>query len=160
MDKLLIVLVGLPGSGKSTWREIFLSKTDKEFVIVSSDDEIEILCAEEGIDYATGFDKYVGRATKIMKQKFQEAVNTGMNVIWDQTNMTAKKRRGILQKIPNDYRCEVVTFEVTLEELTNRLAKRESETGKHIPDFVIKNMARSYVPPTKKEGFDKVTVVK
>mgnify|MGYP003652285438 CR=1 FL=1 len=160
MDKLLIVLIGLPGSGKSTWRDDFLSKTDKEFVIISSDDEIESLCKAEGLTYTDGFDKFVGRATMIIKQKFKEAVNTGKNVIWDQTNMSVKKRRGILQKVPEGYRCEAVSFEVTLEELNSRLTKREAETGKHIPPFVIKSMANSYVPPTKSEGFDKVTIVK
>ena len=159
-NKLLIVLIGLPASGKSTWRENFLSKSDEEFVIVSSDDEIERLCAEEGITYTEGFDKFVGKATGIIKQKFREAVNKGSNVIWDQTNLTVKKRRGILQKVPEGYRCEAVAFELTVAELESRLAKREAETGKHIPHHVMKNMAKSYIPPTKEEGFDKVTVVK
>jgi predicted kinase len=156
----LIVLIGLPGSGKSTWRDKFVDKTDIEFEIISSDDEIERLCAEAGINYTEGYKRFIGRSTKIVKQKFREAVNNGNNVIWDQTNLTAKKRRGILQKLPDGYRREAVSFEVTLEELTTRLTKREAETGKHVPDFVVKTMAQSYVPPTKGEGFDKVTIVK
>ena len=34
MDKLIIVLIGLPGSGKSTWRDAFVSKSDVEFEIL------------------------------------------------------------------------------------------------------------------------------
>jgi len=156
----LIVLIGLPASGKSTYRDAFVAKSDKEFEIISSDDEIERLCLDAGTTYSEGFDRFIGKATGIIKQKFREAVNNGKNVIWDQTNLTGKKRRGILNKLPTGYRREAVSFEVTLEELNARLTKREAETGKHIPDFIVKKMANSYVPPTKGEGFDKVTIVK
>ena len=158
-NKRIIVMVGLPGSGKSTWRDKFLASTDDEFVIISSDDEIERLCAEDGITYSEGFEKYVGKATGIVKQKFKESVNNGRNIIWDQTNLTPKKRKGILKKLPDDYLTEAVAFELTLEELQSRLDKRESETGKRIPPEVVKSMANSYIPPTKGEGFDKVTIV-
>ena len=159
-DKRIIVLVGLPGSGKSTWRDDFLATVEEDFDVISSDDIIEELCAKEGITYTEGFDKFAGRATKQMKQNFREAVNKGRNIIWDQTNMTPKKRRTILKDVPEDYYREVVSFEVMEDVLLERLAKREKETGKHIPAFVIKNMANSYVPPTRQEGFDNVTIVR
>ena len=156
----IIVLVGLPGSGKSTWRDDFLATAKEDFVVVSSDDIIEEMCAEEGITYSEGFEKFAGKATGKMKQNFREAVNSGRNIIWDQTNMTQKKRRGILKGVPEDYYREVVAFEITEAELNKRLAQREKETGKHIPEFVVKKMANSYQPPTRQEGFDNVTIVR
>lgn len=152
----IIVMVGLPGSGKSTWRDRMTAASDVDWVIVSSDDEIERLASADGLDYTQGFDKYVGKATGIMKQKFREAVNKGKSIIWDQTNMTPKKRKGILNQIPDNYRKVAVVFEVDDAELQKRLSNREKETGKHIPPHVIKSMAQSYVPPTKQEGFDEI----
>lgn len=152
----IIVMIGLPGSGKSTWRDNLIASSDVDYVIVSSDDEIERLGKADGMNYTQAFDKYVGSATKIMKEKFREAVNNDENIIWDQTNLSPKKRRGILQQVPRHYRKIAVAFEVTDQELEDRLSRREKETGKHIPPKVIKDMAQSYVPPTKQEGFDEV----
>ena len=152
----IIVMIGLPGSGKSTWRDKILAQSDADYVIVSSDDEIERMAAADGLDYTSGFDKYIGKATQVSKQKFKDAIQSKKNVIWDQTNLTEKKRRGILQQVPREYRKIAVAFEVTDEELQNRLNKRERETGKSIPAKVVSNMAKSYKPPSKQEGFDEV----
>lgn len=151
----IIVLVGLPGSGKSTWIKNTLAKSDLDYVVVSSDDEIERMAAADGKTYDDVFQKYIGRATGMMKQNFKDAVNNGRSIIWDQTNMSPKKRRGILQQVPSNYRKIAVAFEVDDEELNRRLTKR-AETGKTIPPHVIKSMAKSYVPPSKAEGFDEV----
>jgi len=155
----IVVLVGLPGSGKSTWTQKKIASSEHNYVIVSSDDEIERLAAKDGLNYTQGFDKYVGQATAIMKQKFREAVNNNESIIWDQTNMTPKKRRGILQQIPSNYKKVAVVFEIDDEELNRRLDNRSKTTGKTIPPHVIKSMAQSYIPPTKSEGFDEVKFV-
>lgn len=154
----IIVLIGLPGSGKSTWVRNMLAKTDVDYVVVSSDDEIERMAAADGLTYNDVFDKYVGKATGIMKQKFKDAVNNGKSIIWDQTNMSPKKRRGILNQVPKNYRKIAVAFEVDDEELNRRLKNREKE-GKTIPPHVVKSMAQSYVPPSKQEGFDEVYIM-
>lgn len=153
----LIVLVGLPGSGKSTWREKFLADCGVEFDIISSDDEVERLCEGAGLTYTEGFSQFVGQATAILKQKVKEAVNTGRNIVWDQTNVNAKKRRTILRNTGNRYYKIAVAFELDDDkELQRRLQHREETTGKHIPPHVIESMAKSYVRPTKQEGFDQV----
>jgi len=155
----IIVLIGLPGSGKSTWRDNMIANSPDKYVIVSSDDELERMADHEGITYGEAFKKYIGKSTAISKQKFREAVNKGDNIIWDQTNMSPKKRRGILNQVPDGYEKTAVSFEVDPQELQDRLEKREKETGKHIPPNVIKDMGRSYRPPTKEEGFDNVIFV-
>ena len=159
LTPVIYVMVGLPGSGKSTWIKNKLASDSTAYVIVSSDDEIERLAAQDGLSYNDGFDKYVGQATSIMKQKFREAVNNNENIIWDQTNMTPKKRRTILQQVPATYRKVAIVFELDDNELNNRLNKRSRETGKTIPAHVIKSMAQSYIPPAKSEGFDEIRFV-
>lgn len=155
----IIVLIGLPGSGKTTWRDKMLAKSDLNYVIVSSDDEIQRMAAADDKTYDQGFEKFMGKATGLMKQKFRDAVNSNRSIIYDQTNMSPKKRRGILQQIPSNYRKVAVAFEVDEEELNARLNKRAEETNKTIPPHVMKSMARSYVPPSKEEGFDEVYIM-
>jgi predicted kinase len=152
----IIVMVGLPGSGKSTIINNTLAASEKEYVVVSSDDEIERLAKDQGLDYNSGFDQFIKPATAIMNQKFKDAIRDGKSVIWDQTNISDKKRASILSQVPSNYKKIAIVFEVDEAELNKRLSKREKETGKKIPPYVIKNMAASYVRPTKCEGFDEI----
>lgn len=157
-NPVIYVLVGLPGSGKSTWIRNNASLGDA--VIVSSDDIIEELSRKEGLNYSQGFDKFIGRATMQMKQNFKAAVASGSDIVWDQTNMTAKKRRGILQQIPAGYRKVAVVFDTDDREIERRLKTRAEETGKFIPPHIMKSMSQSYQAPSRDEGFDEIIKVK
>lgn len=151
------ILSGLPGSGKSTWVRSINQNSD--FVIVSSDDEIEQHAKDRGLTYSDVFDSYVKTATSRMNAKFKEAVAANRNIIWDQTNMTSKKRRGILQQIPHSYKKIAVVFQIDDQELERRLEKREQDEGKKIPKHIIYSMANSFEMPSTVEGFDQIIKV-
>lgn len=153
-NPIAYILVGLPGSGKSTW--IRNHKTKDDFVVISSDDEIEKYAKSQSKTYSEVFDEYIKTATKNMNQTFQNAVQNNSNIIWDQTNLSKNKRKGIIQKLPKHYKKIAVVFEVDAEELNSRLYNRAKTEGKHIPAFVIDNMKKSYEKPTKDEGFDEI----
>ena len=154
----LIMLVGVPGTGKSTWIRKFKQKNPNEnWVVVSSDDVLDELGRDEGISYQDSFEKYSGFAQKEMYRRAEKAIQNGDNVIWDQTNMNKKARRKKLNMFPDSYTKQAVVFVVSDPEVKRRLEKREKETGKHIPDHVMKNMAASYQAPTKEEGFSKIS---
>ena len=156
------VLVGLPGSGKST-RLSFVD--DPEFggdvFVYSTDALIEQWSNANGLNYNSGFQKYVDPATKRMNELLTMALEHRIDVYWDQTNMSSKKRKGILSKFPKTYRktCWCIAPPRTPEEwaeLDRRLASRE---GKTIPHHIIEAMADSYVEPELEEGFDHILVV-
>jgi predicted kinase len=149
----LIVMVGLPGSGKST----FIRKWYPNYVVVSSDDVIEKLAAADGKTYDEVFKQYVGRASGEMKTTFNNAVKNNESIVWDQTNLSKKKRRGILQQIPSHYRVVAVVFNIPDKVRAERAAQR---TGKTIPDHVMRSMEQSYDPVTKDEGFDKIIEIR
>ena len=149
-NPILYVLVGLPGSGKSTWTRAI--NKDGSFTIVSSEKHAR----SQGLTYSDVFDAYSKTATVLMNQKFKEAVANNDNIIWDQTNMTAKKRKNILMQIPKNYKKIAVVFKIDEAELQARLDKRSKDEGKTIPPFVMTSMARSFEMPTKAEGFNEV----
>lgn len=152
----LFVLVGLPGSGKSTWTKRVLSETNKPYIVVSSDKHIEEYARSKNKTYSDVFDEYVKTAGKLMNDEAERAISERVNVIWDQTNLSAKKRKAILRRFPNSYYKVVIIFDIDDEELGNRLKKRGEEEGKNIPNFVLNNMRKGYQHPSLTEGFDKI----
>ena len=149
----LVIMVGLPASGKST----VIKQRYPNHTVVSSDDTIERLSAAEGMTYDEGFKKFIGRATGAMKTTFRNAIKEGENIVWDQTNLSTKKRRGIIQQTPEQYRIVAVVFDIPERERERRVAQRP---GKTIPDHVMKSMAKSFNPVTKDEGFDEIIEIR
>lgn len=163
-----IMLVGLPGSGKSTWiRQQKAKEPEKDYKVVSSDDIIEEWgqndpdCQDESgrYNYGLAFDKYAKQAMKEMNRRFAEYVKNGENIIHDQTNMSSGARAKKLSQVKK-YVKRAVTFELDFDEWQRRYNTRKDETGKEIPAHVIKNMSASYERPTEAEGFVDVTVIK
>lgn len=152
----IYVLIGVPGSGKSTWTKHFLASSPKDFVVVSSDAVLDQIAAEKGLNYSDVHKDFIGLATGKAKQSFREAMNNRDNIIFDQTNVSKKKRRSILQQLPKDYVKIAVVFQTEDKEVERRLKARAEQTGKHIPDFVMKDMYSRWEAPTRDEGFDRI----
>ena len=162
MEKIadFIMLIGLPGSGKSTYiRKYLADNPDKDYAVISSDDIIEEKCLTEGLTYSEGFEKFIGFAAAEMKRRAKAAVAAKRNIVWDQTNMTAKARRSKMD-MAKGYEFHAVVFSLMDDELFRRLKHRADTTGKTIPAFVIKNMAKSYQAPEKAEGFKSIKVIR
>lgn len=158
MSATMYVLIGLPGTGKSTWVRKFLNSN--EAVIVSSDDLIEAWGKERGLNYTEAFGKVNFKdIEREMRARFSAAVVAEDNIIVDRTNMTAKSRKAWMDAA-GTYRKVAVVF--SIDDVTHkaRLEHRAATEGKVIPEHVIKNMANSYVAPSKDEGFDQIIYVR
>jgi tRNA uridine 5-carbamoylmethylation protein Kti12 len=158
----LTVLVGLPGSGKSTYLNFV---DDPEFggdvFVYSTDNYIEAQAKAVGKTYDDMFRDHINEATKHMNDVLSIAISASIDVYWDQTNMSSKKRKGILSKFPKNYRkeCWCVRVPQTAEEWAELDRRLASRPGKTIPHHIVEAMADSYVEPTLDEGFDKITIV-
>lgn len=156
------MLVGAPGSGKSTWTRNFLAKTDDDYVVISSDDIIvewgKLL--DPNMTYTDAFRKVdMKKVQAELNSRLMAAIADMKNIIWDQTNLTAKSRRGRVSRIPKIYRKTCVVFNIEHDELFRRLEKRAKEEGKFIPKKVIDDMIKTFEPPVESEGFDKIIQV-
>lgn len=158
----LIVLVGPPASGKSTWREKFLSTQTDEWIICSTDDLVEKWAKPRGLTYDEAFSKVPwGDINHSFKNTLKKSIAEGKNVIVDRTSMGAKVRKDYLRHLPAEgYEAEAVVFVVDDAELRRRLDERAAKTGKTIPEYVMKSMNARYQAPSKEEGFHKITYVR
>lgn len=150
----LIMLVGIPTSGKSTYVQK-LKRLDywKDAVVLSTDNYIEEYAKRVGQTYNEVFDDVIPDATRELELQLNMAKENGKNIIWDQTNLSRKSRKNKLRKIPSSYARGVIYFEISLEEALERNKHRE---GKFIPESILKRMWHQLEIPTREENFDYV----
>lgn len=152
MIKTAYILVGVPGSGKSTWIENHRSWT-QDCAIISTDYHVEEYARSVGKTYSEVFEVYMPTAFRLMADNVVTARNYDFNIIWDQTSTTVASRAKKFRMLP-DYRHIAVVFNTPEEdELKKRLASRP---GKEIPWSVVSSMINNFVEPTLEEGYNEV----
>lgn len=152
-----IMLCGIPTSGKSTYvQKLKRLEYWKDAVVLSTDAYIEEYAKRVGQTYNEVFDDVIPDATRELELQFNMAKDKGMDIIWDQTNLSIKTRKKKLLKLPSYYRRDAVYFEVSLEEALERNKHRE---GKFIPESILKRMWHQFEIPTRNEDFDYVEKV-
>lgn len=145
------IMVGVPGSGKSSW--IRAQKWTDDCVNVSTDFHVEQYAKEKGKTYSEVFDEYMTTAIELMLSDVHNAMDEGKDIIWDQTSTTVASRRRKFRMLENYTMIAVVMKCPPLDELKQRLATRP---GKIIPESVVQHMIDNFETPTIFEGFDEV----
>lgn len=141
-------LIGVPGSGKSTW--VKNQHWAKDCVVVSTDEFVEDYAREVGSTYSEVFDDYMPKAVKLMMGRVNWARENNKDVIWDQTSTSVKSRTRKFNALPDYDHIAVVFKTPDQEELAKRLASRP---GKEIPNHVMRSMIDGFDTPTEDEGF-------
>ncbi len=143
---VVVLAIGLPGSGKSSWFK-------RHNVVPLSSDMVRSLLFDD-----------------VREQRFQDLVFSNlrsmlkarliakrpMNYV-DATNLTPQERQHWI-KLAKDYNYEVhaVFFDVPLEVCIERHERRD----RVVPQDVMRRMAAKLKPPAFEEGFAKITVVR
>jgi predicted kinase len=147
----LYVLIGVPGSGKSTW--VKDQEWASDCAYVSTDIWVELEAQRLGKTYSEIFTDYMPKAVDLMAAQVIDAREQGKDIIWDQTSTTIASRKRKFNMLPNYYYIAVVFDTPSRIELNKRLASRP---GKEIPDAVVDGMLASFEMPTEEEGFDEI----
>lgn len=150
------VLVGVPGSGKTTWVNQQSFNSDHT-VYVSTDMFVERYAQQVGKTYTEVFAEYMPQAIDKMMDLVFDAIENRYDIVWDQTSTSVASRRKKLKYVPEVYEKIAVVFP-TPDPATH--AKWLTRPGKEIPDEIVQDMIARFEMPTLAEGFDKVIEVK
>lgn len=148
----LYVLVGVPGSGKTTWigRQMF---DWTNTVIVSTDHHVEQYARSVSKTYSEVFKDYMPTAVDLMAKTAVDAFKNNKVVIWDQTSTTAKTRARKLRMTPAHYKKVAVVFKTPNADTHAKMLNRP---GKEIPTEIVQDMIDKFEYPTVEEGFDSI----
>lgn len=140
----IVLLVGLPGSGKSTWA------AGKHGVL--STGALRELLADDPADQGIH-----DRVFRVLRDLIRHRLQLKRPVTYvDATNLTPKERRPYVKLARLfDAGIEAVFFDVPMAECIRRNRAR----GRVVPDDVIVKMAKRLTPPALEEGFSQVTLI-
>lgn len=143
---VLILLCGIPGSGKTTYAE----KMKNSYTYHLSSDAIrKELYGDENIQ-GNPSDVFA-----LMQDRAIMLLNNGFDVIYDATNITRKDRASIITKCPRFAQIECHIIWAPIETCIERDAARERTVGKEVIDRMLKRFQAPYYD----EGIDKIRVI-
>jgi predicted kinase len=143
---VVVLAIGLPGSGKSSWFK-------RHKITPLSSDLLRALLFDDPTEQRFQ-DLVFSNLRSMLKARL--IARRPMNYV-DATNLSPHERNGWI-KLAKDYGYEVqaVFFDVPVEVCLERNQRRERK----VPEDAMRRMAGKMKQPTFEEGFSKITVVK
>lgn len=142
----VVLAIGLPGSGKSSWFR-------RHNIIPLSSDLIRGLLFDDATEQR--FQDLVFSSLRYML-RMRMVAGRPTNYI-DATNLSPKERHSWIKMARDfNYEAHAVFFDVPTEICMERNRKR----SRNVPDEIMLRMAQKLRPPKFEEGFSKITIVR
>lgn len=145
----LYLMMGCPGSGKSTFLK---NKIKNKNSVIISRDEIRFSIIKPNEPYFA----HENEVCAAMWEKINVELANGKNVFVDQTSLTVRSRKWLLQHVKVKYdHLNIIWVDASLETCLARNKTRHG-TMAFVPEESLIRMYKSIVPPTIEEGFYRI----
>ena len=150
----LYMLVGVPGSGKSTWIQNHIDFFKNSYSVISRD-AIRFAELKEDDDYFSKenivWDKYVFAAKNSLKEN--------ENTILDATHLNEKSRAKVLNALKDCLKDVEINTIVMNTSLNRTIAQNNMREGRSfVPLSAVRRMNSQLTMPTLEEGFDNIYI--
>jgi predicted kinase len=148
MKPILAVMIGISGSGKSTYANGLKTSINAELV---ETDAIRLELTGNAEDQSQN-----GRVFEVAKKRVNDILEQGKNAIIDATSLTLRDRKDWIEigkKNNAEVRAYFIDTPISVCKSQNNKRQRK------VPEWVIDRQASKLYAPTKSEGFDSVTVI-
>lgn len=153
----VIMMVGLPGSGKTTWVNKQVDENpDKKYNVLGTNsimEKMKIMGVARKRDVG-GYSKLMDKAAKCLHRLFELAPSKKRNYILDQTNVYLSAQKKKMRPFEEFNRKAIVCIP-TQEDLKKRTEDRKKE-GIELPENAVSDMKMSFTLPKVGEFFDDV----
>ncbi|XP_072530819.1 heterogeneous nuclear ribonucleoprotein U-like protein 1 isoform X2 [Salminus brasiliensis] len=161
-DCEILMMVGLPGSGKTTWANKHTEQNpQKKFNILGTNaimEKMKVMGLRRQRNYAGRWDVLIQQATQCLNRLIQIAARKKRNYILDQTNVYGSAQRRKMRPFEGFQRKAIVICP-TDEDLKERTLKRTDEEGKDVPDHAVLEMKANFVLPEAGDFLDEVIFI-
>ena len=152
MKKHLYLMVGVPGSGKSTYVKNILKNGD----IYISRDEIRYSLLTEEDDYFAKENEVIKTFINNIDKSLVNEESCG-DVYADATHLSPKSRAQVLNQLKNKDKVSVIYLDIPLNIILERNAQRKGRAL--VPENVVRRMYNSIILPTKAEGIEELIII-
>lgn len=153
-DCEVIMMVGLPASGKTTWAEKWVrDHPEKRYILLGTNlvlDQMKVPGLHRKNNYGERFDHLMPWANGIFNTLLSRASKVPRNFIIDQTNVFKSARKRKLKPFA-DYRKIAVVIFPRPEEMKTRADRRFREMGKELTVEAVNEMLVNYTLPMSKD---------
>nr|CAB3253876.1 heterogeneous nuclear ribonucleoprotein U-like protein 1 [Phallusia mammillata] len=159
----VIMMVGLPGVGKSTWAMNYAKiHPSKKYVVLGTDsiiDKMRVMGLPRKNNFTGRWDVLIKQASECFNMLLKKASNLPRNLILDQTNVYASaRRRKVKQYREKGYIVNAMVLVPRDEDMIRRSQQRTVEEGKEVPEAAVLDMKANFSLPDEKEQlFDNIT---
>lgn len=144
----LFLMSGVPGAGKSTFLK---NRIKKDTSVVISRDVIRFSIVKPEEDYFSHEDEVLA----IFWKQINEALAAGKNVFVDQTSLTPKARKWLLQHVEGYDHANLIWIDEDIQTCLERNEMRRG-TRAYVPRSVVCRMSEQFIEPSLDEGFYRI----
>ena len=134
----IIIMVGYPGAGKSTYINNNYNANDVNIV--------------DGDTMKT--------SAKVITQIKIFTIGENKPIIIDATNLSLTRRSPIIKlatKLKIPVKC--IWLSLDMKDCMDRAKQRHAEGGKDVPPVAFYTMKKTYIEPSEEEGFDEIIII-